>query len=540
MKNIRIATLIKIIIPVYLLCVIVIFICFFSYNSAVYERNDILHRTLEGLGGALVWQATPALNNAEARSDALYVLLVFVIGVSVVITLASLLIITYKLLPIRNLVNRAIELSKENIEENIDNISNDELGFLTSELARKIKSLDTNMKLLEEAVEKANAASRAKSDFLSAMSHEMRTPMNAIIGMTSIARREIDPERINYALEKIETASTHLLGVINDILDISKIEVNKMELSCINFTFSDMIKKICNVALPKMQEKQQNFSLEIDPEIPKILFGDDQRLSQVIVNILSNACKFTPKEGNISFISKLISAKKDECVIQMLIKDSGIGIPKEEQDKLFSKFYQAEAGISRKYGGTGLGLAISKNILELMGGDIWVESEPEKGSCFFFTVTLGVAGHVDGEADMEQTAGPQRNDDIDYSGKIVLLVDDVDINLEITCALLEPTGIIIDTAASGIQAVEMYIANPNRYDLIFMDIQMPGIDGMETTKMIRAFDSPKSAAIPIIAMTANVFREDIEKCMDAGMNGHLGKPINIDDVMGILSRHLKV
>ena len=534
MKNIRIATLVKIIIPFYLLCVLVIFISFYLYTSAIGERNEILHRTLEGLGGALVWQATPALNNAEARSDTLYILLVFVIAFSVVITLASLFIITYKLLPIRKLVDTATELSKGNIDESNLFIPNDELGFLTRELAHKIKSLDTNMKLLEEAVKEANAASRAKSDFLSAMSHEIRTPMNAIIGMTTIARREKDLERINYALEKIETASTHLLGVINDILDISKIEENKMELSCINFNLNKMIDRVCNVVLNKMLDKHQHFSLEIDPDIPKILFGDDQRLAQVIVNLLSNATKFTPEHGNITFITKLISVKNDKCVIQMLIKDSGIGITQEGQKKLFSKFHQAEAGTSRKYGGTGLGLAISKSILEMMEGEIWVESELEKGSSFFFTVTLGIPRNIEGD-----TSSLESYEENDFSGKVILLVDDVDINLEIVSTLLEPTGIIIETAVSGIIAIELFIANPDRYDLIFMDIQMPGLDGMEATKMIRAINTPKAASIPIIAMTANVFKEDIEQCLDAGMNGHLGKPINIDDVMEILSQHLK-
>ncbi|MCL2043898.1 MAG: ATP-binding protein [Treponema sp.] len=542
MKNIRIATLIKIIIPVYLFCAVVIFFSFIYYNSAIQERNEILHRTLEGLGGALVWQATPALHNAQVRADAMYIVLIFVIGISVAITLASLFIITYKLLPIRNLVNTATELSKENIENNVI-IPHDELGFLTRELAHKIQSLDANMKLLEDAVEKANSASKAKSDFLSNMSHEIRTPMNAIIGMTSIAKKEKDPDRINYAIEKIETASSHLLGVINDILDISKIEMNKLELSCIHFDFTSMIDRVCNVITTKIQEKQQHFSLDIDPEIPKIACGDDQRLAQVIVNLLSNACKFTPENGTITFNAKLISIQNDSCIIRMVIQDSGIGISKEEQGKLFNKFHQAEAGISRKYGGTGLGLAISKSIVEMMGGDIWVESEPGKGASFIFTVNLGIPDNTDetisiGDAAAEQGVGIKITEESDFSGKVILLVDDVDINLEIACALLEPTGVTIDTAVNGNDAVDALLANPDRYDLIFMDIQMPGIDGMEATRMIRQLDIPNAVTIPIIAMTANVFKEDIEKCLDSGMNAHVGKPINMDEVMKILSHYL--
>gem|GEM_PF-1702120 len=540
MKNIRIATLIKIIIPIYLLCAVVIFLSFYTYNSAINERNTILHRTLEGLGGALVFQATPALNNAEARSESMYILLIFVISISVLITLISLFIITYKLLPIRNLVNTATELSKVDIEENNLAIPNDELGFLTKELAHKIKSLDANMKLLEEAVEKANAASNAKSDFLSAMSHEIRTPMNAIIGMTAIAKKESDPERINYALDRIETASTHLLGVINDILDISKIELSKMELSFINFDFTKMIDRVCNVATTKMLEKGQHFIVDIDPEIPKILYGDDHRLAQVIVNLLSNASKFTPENGNISLNAKLLSTEYHECILEMQVKDSGIGIAKEEMGNLFLKFHQAEAGISRKFGGTGLGLSISKSIIEMMGGEIRVESEPGKGSIFIFTVTLGIVENPGAVQDLENSSDSKSyNEDIDFAGKHILLVDDVDINLEIACALLEPTGVTIDTALSGNEAIDSIKANPGRYDLIFMDIQMPGIDGMETTRRIRTLGTPNAGSVPIIAMTANVFKEDIEKCIEAGMNGHVGKPINMDDVIRVLSQHLK-
>ena len=536
MKNIRIATLIKIIIPVYLVCAVVIFISFYSYNEAVHERNTILHRTLDALGGALVWQATPALNNAEARSETMYVLLVFVIGITVVITLATIFIITIKLLPIRNLVSTASELANNDEIK----VSNDELGFLTRELADKIKSLDANMKLLEEAVEKANAASRAKSDFLSAMSHEMRTPMNAIIGMTYIAKMEKEPAKITYALERIETASTHLLGVINDILDISKIEINKMELSCINFIFTKLIDRVCNVITTKMQEKNQNFIIDIDPNIPKVVCGDDHRLAQVIVNLLSNACKFTPEGGDISLVAKVLNLYEDRCVIELVVKDTGIGIKEEELGNLFMKFHQAEAGITRKYGGTGLGLAISKSILEMMGGEIRVESEFGKGSSFIFTVLLVIPDHIDEKVILEETMEEKLNENIDFTGKKILLVDDVDINLEIVIALLEPTGVLIDTALSGNEAIDAVIANPDRYDLILMDIQMPGIDGYEATRLIREEEKRRtSSGVPIIAMTANVFKEDIDKCMEAGMNGHLGKPINLDEVLNILTQYLQ-
>ena len=394
---------------------------------------------------------------------------------------------------------------------------------------------------LKRSREEALEASKAKSAFLSNMSHEIRTPMNAIIGMTSIGKREADVQRKNYAFEKIEIASTHLLGVINDILDISKIESGKMELSHVVFSFTQMIERVLSVISLKIHDKRQHFSVTIDPEIPESLFGDDQRLAQVIANVLSNATKFTPEEGCITFDAKLLSMQDDAGVIQVSVSDTGIGMSRQEQGKLFNIFQQAQAGTARRYGGSGLGLAISKRILELMGGEIWVESEKGRGSCFTFTVPLGIPKLSGTTADARSAGGEpketgERNSD--FSGKVILLADDVDINLEIVLALLEPTNIIIDTARNGREAVDAVAANPGRYDLILMDVQMPEVDGLQATRMIRALDVSRAAAVPIIAMTANVFREDIEQCIAAGMNGHLGKPIVMRDVVKILSQHL--
>lgn len=392
---------------------------------------------------------------------------------------------------------------------------------------------------LKRSREEALEASRAKSAFLSNMSHEIRTPMNAIIGMTSIGKRESDAQRKNYAFEKIEIASTHLLGVINDILDISKIESGKMELSPIVFSFPQMLDRVLSVISLKIQEKRQRFSVAADPAIPERLFGDDQRLAQVIANILSNATKFTPEEGRIEFTVKLLNTRDDASVIQMSVKDSGIGMSRQEQSKLFNIFQQAQAGTARQYGGSGLGLAISKRILELMGGEIRVESEKGKGSCFTFTVPLGIPKSSESAADAGQAEDDSKEgQNGDFSGKIILLADDVDINLEIAIALLEPTHLTIDTARNGREAVDAFAAHPGRYDLILMDVQMPDVDGLQATRMIRALDVPGAATVPIIAMTANVFREDIEKCIDAGMNDHLGKPMVIQDVLAILSHYL--
>jgi signal transduction histidine kinase/DNA-binding response OmpR family regulator/PAS domain-containing protein len=549
------------------------------------------------------------------------------------------------------------------------------VGMIASTIAGVIMRDIYNTKL-REALHKATAASKAKGEFLSNMSHEMRTPMNAIIGMTTIGKNAKDMEHKDYALGKIEDASTHLLGVINDVLDMSKIEANKMELSPTEFVFDKMLQKVSTVVNFRMDEKQQKFSVHIDTDIPQTLIADDQRLAQVITNLLSNAVKFTPEKGSIALDTRFLGEEQGLCIIQISVSDSGIGITREQQKRLFNSFQQAESSTTRKFGGTGLGLAISKSIVEMMGGKIWIESEPGKGATFYFTIKVqrGAAKEkerllyqdvnwsnirvmvVDDDPDIltyfldvtkgfgiscetalsgkealslvEQNGGchiyfvdwrmpgmdgiqlsrelkaraPENSivimisaaewsaiedeakkagvdkflskplfastiaetineclgmeDDQTeetqtvvpgvFAGRHILLVEDMEINREVVLALLEPTQLEIDCAENGTEAVRMFSENPDKYSLIFMDIQMPEMDGYEATRRIRVFESERDAGgsnnlhkqIPIIAMTANVFREDIEKCLDAGMDSHVGKPIDIDEVMEKLRNYL--
>ena len=389
---------------------------------------------------------------------------------------------------------------------------------------------------LESALEEAQAASRSKSNFLSNMSHEMRTPMNAIIGMTQIGKSAEDKEKKDYAFEKIEAASNHLLGVINDVLDMSKIEAGKFELSFTEFEFEKLLQKVINVTGFRLEEKRQHFTLDIDANLPKFFSGDDQRLTQVITNLITNAVKFTPEEGSIWLNAQFVSEENGLCTLRIEVKDTGIGISREQQSRLFGSFEQAESSTSRKFGGTGLGLAICKQIVKLMGGQIWVESEPGKGSSFIFTVQLmRVAGlkNADGAGDESVPKDKQF-----FRDNRILLAEDVDINREIVMSLLEPSGLKIDCAVNGAEAVDMFANNPDRYDMIFMDMQMPQMDGIEATREIRGLGFPKAENIPIVAMTANVFKEDIDKCLEAGMNGHIGKPLDMNEVMEALKRYL--
>jgi CheY-like chemotaxis protein len=398
--------------------------------------------------------------------------------------------------------------------------------------------------------------------------------MNAIIGMITLGKSASEIERKDYCFTKIEDASRHLLGVINDILDMSKIEANKFELSPVKFNFEKMIQSAVNVVNFRIDEKNQNFTVHIDKEIPKTLIADDQRLIQVITNLLGNAVKFTPEHGSISLDARFLGEKGDLCTIEITVTDTGIGISPKQQENLFNSFQQAEITTARRFGGTGLGLAICKSIVEMMGGAIRVSSEQGKGSAFTFTVLT----KKNVSADDVINAPPEKEQNMEeaeheldglFTGRRILLAEDVEVNREIVLALLEPTRLEIDCAENGVEAVQKFNEAPAaRYDLIFMDIQMPEMDGYEATKRIRAIEASRNKGtsftkdktrnnngvefpketpkqllerpkgVPIIAMTASVFREDIDKCIQSGMNGHVGKPVNFEEVLEKLKSYL--
>jgi Signal transduction histidine kinase len=534
-----------------------------------------------------------------------------------------------------------------------------------------LRRIQTHLSLLDHQME-LQKASQAKGEFLSHMSHEIRTPLNAIIGMINIAVNTNDIQKIKYCLQRAGSASKHLLNIINDILDMSKIEAHKFELSNSEFNFERMLMDIINVTNVRAEEKNLNFAVILNTNVPSLIISDELRFSQVIMNLLNNAIKFTPENGKVVLRVEKIDETGDEITLKTEIADSGIGMTEEQQKRLFTSYVQADSSITKNFGGTGLGLVISKQIVELMHGEIWIESKPNKGSKFIFTTKvqkgtgkldvqlsakinrdeLRILAVDDSEETrmyfahvmeafhlpcdiacsgkealemMEKTADKPYNlyfvdwqmpdmDGVELTKKIkeitgdksfvimlsmadwktiekealaagvrhfipkpifpsvliniinecieikpkdgsgkqdgsaetdynfkdysILVAEDVEINREILSTVLEETGISIDFAQNGSSAVSMFQMHPDKYDLVLMDVNMPEMDGYEATQAIRALEIAQGKDICIIAMTANVFREDVEKCLAAGMNDHIGKPIAPEALHEKLKKYL--
>lgn len=383
------------------------------------------------------------------------------------------------------------------------------------------------------AIHQAREAGRAKSQFLANLSHEIRTPMNAIIGMVQIAQRNDNMEDIRKYINQIDVSSQHLLGLLNDVLDISKIEEGKLVLSLDSFNLREMLDNLLSSIKPNALNKHQDLQVNLKNVLSCDFIGDSMRLSQVLINLLSNAVKFTGEGGKVILNIEELSRDKEKALLKFEVKDSGIGIKPAFLERMFSPFEQADGSTSRRYGGTGLGLAISQRIIELMGGQIQVQSQEGRGACFFFSIWLTPnTENIDERAEdaaIKEEAAP------DFSSRRILVVDDVDINREIILTFLEDTGVMLETAANGQEAVDMFAANPpGYYDLILMDVQMPILDGIGATKAIRALERPDARDIMIVAITANVFKEDVEQVVAAGMNGHIGKPVQYENILATI------
>ena len=393
---------------------------------------------------------------------------------------------------------------------------------------RKVKNqLETKNSIIAAEKEKAENSEKAKHQFLANMSHEIRTPMNAIKGMTDILlRREPGEEQIDY-LNAIKESSNSLLAIINDILDISKIESGKVNLEIIPFSINDVVQNVKMITQFKAEEKGLEVKLDIDADLPDTVKGDPTRLHQIILNLVGNAIKFTEK-GMVT-IQVRSGAKDDVGMVEPVfcISDTGVGIGEDRLDKIFESFEQAYSDTTRKFGGTGLGLSISKKLVEIQGGKIWVKSKKGQGSQFYFTIPFGVS---DRKPETEEKGGDKTQDNSILKGVEILLVEDNQFNAIVAREELEDAieDVVVEVAENGVIAVEKVTYGD--FDIILMDIQMPVMNGYEATQVIRNLSNGKSE-VPIVAMTANVMQEEVEKCYAAGMNDFIGKPFDSGDLM---------
>lgn len=377
----------------------------------------------------------------------------------------------------------------------------------------------------------AESANLAQRRFLAHMSHELRTPMNGVLGMTRLAMGENPPPSQMKYLKKIQSSASLLLGIINDILDFSRIEADKLSLEPHVFSLHEAIERVCELVRPVAEEKGLEFSVDIDKSVPKYASGDGLRLSQVLLNLLGNASKFTLKGGVYLHVSG-IAQQLGTIRLTFSVRDTGIGISEEQQQRLFDPFSQANISTSRQFGGTGLGLAISKALVELMGGQILVRSQEGKGSEFYFSIELQTA---DGLPAKEETSHVW--EEARYDACRFLLVEDNDINQEIAKALLMELGASVDIAENGEEGLKAFMNTD--YDLILMDLRMPIMDGLEATRRIRKSTKHDAITVPIIAMTANAMEEDRIASLESGMNDHIAKPFEFQDFKNTLYQWLK-
>lgn len=408
-------------------------------------------------------------------------------------------------------------------------------------LKKKIAVLETENQSLQESVLRAENNSREKSAFLSHMSHDIRTPLNGIIGMTNIALKHFDDkDRVLDCLEKIDSSSKHLVSLINDILDMSRIESGRMVMNHEQMDIREVINSCAFIAESLLAQRKVDFVREFGIFHHPLLIGDELHLRQILINILSNAIKFTPDGGKIFFQVKEVSAGDGKATYHFEIEDTGIGMKPDFLEKIWDSFTQENSGNCSEHKGTGLGMAITKKLVDLMGGFIGAESTPGVGSKFIVEVRFDT-GILSGIAEKEKTAENIQELTIRLDGMKVLLVEDTPLNMEIAKFMLEDEGIEVMTAENGQIAVNIFNNSPeNTFNAVLMDVRMPVMDGLTATESIRALPRADAATVPIVAMTADAYDEDVRKTAVAGMNAHLTKPVSQEKLLLTLGEFYSV